>query len=336
MTRAICRAALCGVFLTAVVAAPGVGQAKKPSKKSSKKAKKKAKKKISKKAKKQAKRMARVGKAAYKKGKWDDAVLAFTGAYDADGNPKWLYNVARCHEKAEQPFKAMEFYERYLTEFPDAKDREEVETVAGFLRLKLEKTYGRLVVRSKPEMVELEVTGGDKPVDGETPWSGWLVPGRYVLTLTSDGLQDFTQKVRLKAGDTAVIEAELKPPPPPEPAPPAVVEAPEPDKPGPDVRAEAPAPDTVPPPPDDAGGIGTPAVVSLVVAGVALAGFVALGALASSEEGEFDDKKGDLTQDASDLRATADSANTMGMAANVSLGVAIAAGLTGGILAWTF
>lgn len=285
--------------------------------------------------------MARVGKAAYGKKKWGDAVLAFTGAYEADGNPKWLYNVARCHEKAGQPFKAMEFYERYLREFPDARDREEVETVAGFLRLKLEKTYAHLSVTSKPAGADLQIRQGDKEVDTETPWVGWLEPGRYELTLSADGMESFVQKIKLKAGDKEVVDAQLHAPaPPPPPATPAEASpaaAENQELPGPDQRAEAPSADDVPAPiPDDGGGVSTPVVVSLVVSAAALAGFVALGILASSKQGEFDDAKGDLSRDASGLVDMADSANTFGMAANISLGIGLAAGLTGGILLWTW
>jgi len=40
-----------------------------------------------------------LGKAAYRKKRWDDAIAAFESAYEADPLPKYLFNLARCHEK---------------------------------------------------------------------------------------------------------------------------------------------------------------------------------------------------------------------------------------------
>ena len=78
------------LLLCASLLAFGGGARPKKAKAAAKKAKK---------AKKRAKRMEKVGKVAYKKGRYDAAVIAFKAAYQALPKPKFLYNLARCHEK---------------------------------------------------------------------------------------------------------------------------------------------------------------------------------------------------------------------------------------------
>jgi len=198
------RLLLCASLLAfaGAVATPG-GVAAKPRK--AKAAARKAKKK----AKKRAKRMEKVGKVAYKKGRYDDAIIAFKAAYEALPKPKFLYNLARCHEKKGALAEAAGYYERYLTEAPDAEDREAVETQASFLTEKLKQTMARLAVTSKPPGAGLRVEGEGTRLDVATPWAAWLTPGRYELSLLLEGRGGRRRKVALSAGQEREVEVDF-------------------------------------------------------------------------------------------------------------------------------
>ena len=159
------------------------------------------------KARKRARRMEKVGKVHYRKGRFDDALIAFTAAHGTDPQPKLLYNIARCHEKRGALAKAADFYERYLREAPDADDRDAVETQAEFLTQKLKATMGRLEVVSDPPGAGLRIHGEGEKIDVTTPWSGWLSPGRYEVSALLGDDQEFKKRVALAAGQERRVEA---------------------------------------------------------------------------------------------------------------------------------
>lgn len=66
------------------------------------------------------------GKRAYSLGNYEDALAAFTEAYNLSEKPDLLYNLAVCHEKLGQTDKAIAYYELYLEEKPDASDKDKV------------------------------------------------------------------------------------------------------------------------------------------------------------------------------------------------------------------
>ena len=58
----------------------------------------------------------RRGKRAYQHKRWDDATAAFELAHRADPQPRYLFNLARCHEMRGDLVKAVELLERYVKE----------------------------------------------------------------------------------------------------------------------------------------------------------------------------------------------------------------------------
>jgi len=314
------------------------------------------------KAAKKAARMEKVGKAAYRQRKYDDAVIAFEAAYEADAQPKFLYNIARCHEKKGELAKAAEFYDRYLTEAPDAEDREEVATQAEFLTKKLKKTMAKLVVTSVPSGAGLRVQGEGEKLDVKTPWSGWLAPGRYEISILLTGHQEHTQKLALAAGDQQKVQAELKaeggeeavaaaaveePDAAPEPKgalPEPVAEAPtegaEPEAPGSEEADPAHEGLVTAPPPaglqeNEAGGVGVMPLAAFGLGAAALISWGVFGGLAMAGQGNVDDgvsNPGGAGRTRTEMQELADSTNLYGAVANISLAVAAAAGLTGGAI----
>ena len=296
------------------------------------------------KAARKAARMEKVGKRAYVKGRYDDALIAFEAAFAARPQPKHLYNMARCHEKPGSRAKAAAFYERYVREAPNAEDREEVETRAEFLTTKLKKTMGRLVVTSPAAGAGLRVHGQGRTLDVITPWSGWLPPGRYDVSVLLPDDREFQKLVALAAGQERTVEAREpavaepvaaasaqgnEPPPAPSSAGAASVE------PGAEASGRVPAPAPGASPGGDDAGVGAVPLAALGLGAAALVSWGVFGGLALSAGGEFDDgadgrRESGRTQ--AEMDDLARSANLYGALANVSLVVAAAAGLTGGAI----
>lgn len=278
-------------------------------------------------------RMEEVGKRAYRKGKYGDALIAFEAAFDADPQPKHLYNMARCHEQQGNLAKAADFYERYLREAPDAEDSEDVETRAEFLTTKLKKTMARLEVTSEQDGTALHIEGSERTWDVKTPWSGWLEPGRYELSILLPDHEERTQKVGLSAGEDRRVEIGLEEPPAGRPGAAASSVGGSGEEGGspPEVGATgAPGASS-----GSGDGLGLVPLAAFGLAAVGLASWGVFGGLHLSKAGEVEeaeDARRASGKTRGELQDAMDSANLFGVVANVSLAVAATAGLTGGAL----
>ena len=63
----------------------------------------------------------------YDLGKYDDAVREFEAAYEAKGDPAFLYNLAQSHRLAGHVDEALRFYRTYLRYVPKAPNRADIE-----------------------------------------------------------------------------------------------------------------------------------------------------------------------------------------------------------------
>jgi tetratricopeptide repeat protein len=64
---------------------------------------------------------------AYDLGKYPEAIDEYQKAYEIDGDPVMLYNIAQAYRLNDQPQDAVHFYRRYLQRSPDARNRDDVE-----------------------------------------------------------------------------------------------------------------------------------------------------------------------------------------------------------------
>ena len=153
----------------------------------------------------------RLGKAAYKQQKWDDAIAAFEGAYAADPLPRFLYNLGRCHEKKNNLARASHFFEQYLDRAPEAKDANEVRVLAKMLRIKLEKTSSKVVVTADHDDALVQVFAGEEPVKGASPLSYWLPFGSYRVLVEKVGFAAWDGAVVVTPDKTAEVRVHLEP-----------------------------------------------------------------------------------------------------------------------------
>lgn len=155
------------------------------------------------------------GETYYLSGKFDEAADHFKKAYEARPMPQFLYNIAASFhmkgKKVADPAsydKSAEYYARYLTEAPNAKDKAQVEKTIAILKAEAErlraaaaaaatqpsdpatppppppapsaeieqlgeiKYRGLVVIESEPQGANIYIDGKEKGPFAQTPWSG--------------------------------------------------------------------------------------------------------------------------------------------------------------------
>jgi tetratricopeptide (TPR) repeat protein len=113
----------------------------------------------------EARRLFETGRLAYEEGEFERALASFTRAYELSDRPELLYNIAMSHDRLRHDAAAIEWFERYLAQVPDASNRASVER-------RLE------ILRNQP-VAAAEVGAGDG--GGLTPWSFVILGSAGVL-----------------------------------------------------------------------------------------------------------------------------------------------------------
>jgi len=168
----------------------------------------------------EAKKFDAMAREAYKHKRWDDAVAWFQAAWEADPQPKYLYNMGRiCEKKGDLP-RAIEYLGLFLKDVKDKKDREDAEAMLKMVRIKLRQKKGEVRVASTPERAIIRLKSARGLVEAVTPWSGWLDYGPYELTVELDGHETHKETVVVERGKPVAVDLKLKavgaaPPPPP-------------------------------------------------------------------------------------------------------------------------
>jgi len=234
------------------------------------------------------------GRTAFQAGSFREALSAFQEAYDTKPHPTVLVSIAECQERLGQLPQAVTTLEQYLRESPQARDRAQVEEKIAAIRAR----PATLVISSEPPgaaiVVDGEGTGKVTPADVE------VAPGDHTVKLTLSGYRDAEEQVTVTFAERREMPVGLE---------------------------EANARDTgmeeegePEPEPEQPREGGTPAAVFIGVglAGVGLVAGGVFGFLALGEKSDFDDNPTD---------DTADSGERFALLADVSFGVAAAAGI---------
>jgi tetratricopeptide (TPR) repeat protein len=252
------------------------------------------------------------GIAAYKEGRYKDAIDAFLDGHREFPSPVLSFNAARAYDKMGDSAGALRFYREYLRQSPDAADRAQVEPRVGELESKLQS-------RGVQQVTVLTVPDGgtviidDRPV-GVTPWTGEILPGRHELRVRLQGYEEASRSFELPAHRALDVSVLLTP---------ARTEAPnksggtpEPSDPG------APAPE-----PGEAGGIGIATWVTLGVGTAALGGALVFEVLRAQSEQDVRDEPRQV-----DKKEALDTMESRQTTARVLAGVGSAAIVIGGVL----
>lgn len=251
------------------------------------------------------------GIAAYKEGRFKDAIDAFLDAHREYPSPTLSFNTARAYEKMGDSTGALRFYREYLRQSPDASDKTAVEASIAELEAKLQQRgIQQVTVLSNVEGATVLVDG--RPV-GITPWTGEILPGRHTLALKRDGYQEATSEFELLAHRAADVRLDMQ-------VAPAVADA----KKGPTPRAGA----SVAPQEDQGlGRVGIPTWIAFGVGAAALGGAAVFEAMRSSSEESVKTEPAQL-----DRHEAYDRMQDQQTVARVLAGVGAAGVIVGGVL----
>jgi tetratricopeptide (TPR) repeat protein len=102
-------------------------------------------------------------------GRYEEAVAAFRRAYELKADARLLYDIAECYRQVGAVDQALFYYDRYLTDWPEAFDRDQVEKKVAALSAGRARETGA-VPRKRPLMV---VDEASKPRPPSRPWQRW-------------------------------------------------------------------------------------------------------------------------------------------------------------------
>lgn len=233
------------------------------------------------------------GRTAFAAGNFQEALTAFQEAYDAKPHPTVLVSIAECQERLEQWSATVETLERYLRDSPQARDREAMEQKIAAIRAR----PAVLNITSEPPGAKIFLDGTD--TGKVSPSELEVAPGDHTIKLTLEGHVDAEEQVTVTFAERRDMPLSL--------------DVPEPDEP---VR---------PPPSEEHVSEGTPLALYLGagLTGVGLVAGTVMGFLALSEKSDFDDNP---------TASTADSGERYALIADISFGVAVAAGIATAIM----
>lgn len=116
----------------------------------------------------------------FEAGTYDKAAEYFEKAYEARNFPQFLFNVGVCHEKQQNYQLAIDYYNRYLAEKPEAKDKKELRERIEVLKRELKR-----IEEAKNSTPEVDPNNPPDPSDPNvhTPPPTEVKPSQEVTNL---------------------------------------------------------------------------------------------------------------------------------------------------------
>jgi hypothetical protein len=141
---------------------------------------------------------------AFREGRYADAIRYFRWAYRLGGPSSELWNIARSHEKLDDPEAAVEAIDEYLSlRDLSAQDRREAERERAALRTR----PSTLTVTTTPPGAAVTVDG--KQTLGPTPFSVELPPGSHTIAVRRDGYVTQNRPLEARFGRAVIVSLDL-------------------------------------------------------------------------------------------------------------------------------
>ncbi len=170
------------------------------------------------------------GQQLFQAGQYAEAAEQFVGAYQSRPFAAFLYNAALSYEKGRDWKNAIEYYNKYLKENPQAKDAGKVkkrikvfeselakappegtapgtqptEVSAEVAALGEAKIRGIVVIESKPQGAYIYLDSKKNDPIGRTPWNGTL-EGEHVIFIESEGYKPVEQSISASEDKVTVV-----------------------------------------------------------------------------------------------------------------------------------
>jgi hypothetical protein len=292
-----------------------------------------------------AKKNYKEGEAAFKDGKYADALEHYKVAEDAVPVGATKYKIAVCLDKLGKVQESVAAYQLFLGSSPDATKMKDQIADSGTRVEALKKTPGKVRVATEPSSapnLKFAIDGAAPvagvavaapvapPAPAAPPAAGAaapaapamafngefaMAPGHHKITATADGYDPTSSEIDLAFAETkdVKIALNLTPPPPP----PVAVVAPPP----PVAAVEPPKP----PPPPPAPRSNVPAYVTLGLAGAGAVVGTIFGISALGAKSDFNAAGGATVENA-------DKTDRNALIADMSFAVALTFGVTGAVL----
>jgi tetratricopeptide (TPR) repeat protein len=147
------------------------------------------------------------GVAAYREGRYRDAIEQFLEADRLAPSAAFSFNIARAYSQASDAPNALRWYRDYLRRSPGAANAAEVKAlVLDYERELAKRGVQQLTIVSNPPAATVVLNG--MPV-GVTPWTGELRPGKHRLELSLRGFADAVRDVALPPEHALDVSVEL-------------------------------------------------------------------------------------------------------------------------------
>lgn len=144
--------------------------------------------------------------AYYGRGQYKEAVREFKAAYTLSKKPDLLYNIAQCWERLGDLARSISYYNRYLTESPNATDADKVKLRIGSLKKRLGRTA--IALKSGTPGAEVFVDGrkiGTLPMS--SPFK--VKPGTHKVEVRKRGFVSFRSTVAAAVGRIVRITVDM-------------------------------------------------------------------------------------------------------------------------------
>lgn len=143
--------------------------------------------------------------AAYRRGAYVEAAQHWQAAYDALPDPLALLNIALSWEAVNEQARAIEYYERYLAEAPEAENRAQVTQHVAELRARPTQVF----ISSEPPGAFVYVDEDPNPQPTTTPIVLRLAPGPHVVVLDRDGYRRTVRRFVARPGQIETLSISL-------------------------------------------------------------------------------------------------------------------------------
>lgn len=151
------------------------------------------------------------GVAAYRDGKFYEAVAIFLQTQRVYPDTQLCFNIARAYENLGNGSAALRYYRDYLRQADRPSDGEDVkERVRKLSQQIAQRGVQQLTVLSQPESATVLLDG--RPV-GITPWTGETYPGKHRLALSLEGHAGQEQVIEVDAYEARDVPLVLLPVP---------------------------------------------------------------------------------------------------------------------------
>lgn len=143
---------------------------------------------------------------AYDAKDYPKAFEKYEEAYALYPDPAILVRLGKTAEKMDENAKAVGYYKEFVRLLPDdPTSKELLKTISN-----LENNAAvELTVITKPSGATVFVDAADEPIDGVTPATVELKPGKYELRIEKEGFESSTESVKVVAGQGQEVSVEL-------------------------------------------------------------------------------------------------------------------------------